>query len=275
VTSAVGGAAFDQGAPGRVVAIGTGGNNNAFTNDFGVTWTAGGAIGFVGQDIIWNETLGLFLVNSSSGSSVARSADATSWTLASHSLAVNGNGGIACLASGRTVVCGEEPSATFPRFSVSDNGSSWSDSGGFPADGGIAFLDRGYICGNGGSEIWHVGVRGNPGSGLRISVSGDGASWTTRADFTTIGHNIPPGAVQPTTQPRIMCCQNTGMLVVLACRVIDSSIFAIASMDRGFTWTDPVFFRGTNVRSFAVADGKLFRTVGARVEKSDGCGWRS
>lgn len=270
ITSLVTSAA--QNASSRILAVGTGGNNNTYSDDYGATWSAGGAIGFVPQDVVWNATLGLFLCNSNSGSSVARSTNGASWATATHSLSVSGQGGIAVLSNGRTVICGND-GGSFPRFTVSSNGSSWSDSGGFPADGGIAFQNEGYICGNGGDVVWHVGVRGSPGSALRISTSADGVTWTTRADLTTLSNNIPPAAIQPTIKPRILCCQNTGLLVVLGCQVANSRIFAIASADAGYTWTDPVFFRGASMGAFAVADGKLFRTVGGALEQSDGISW--
>lgn len=263
-------AAHEVGAD-RIVVVHTGGSNNQFTDDMGATWTAGGAVGFVPQDVVWNDALSLFLCNSASGSSVARSADATSWTGASHSLATNGNGGIAVLASGRTVICGND-GGSFPRFSISDNGSVWSDSGGFPADGGISFANAGYICGNGGPVVWHVGFRGS--AFMRVSTSPDGVTWTTVADFSTAANSIPPAAVQPTIQPRIMCCQNTGLLVIVGCDASNTNTFAVASADGGVTWSDPIFFTEATNQSFAVASGKLFHTEDVRVEMSDGIGWR-
>lgn len=258
-----------------LVAIGTGGVNNCSSLDNGATWAAGGAIGFVPQDIVYNVALDMLLVNSNSGSTVARSTNnSNSWTGASHSLAASGHGGIAVLESGRTVVCGND--GAVPRFSISDNGSTWIDSGGFPADGGISFLNEGYICGNNGDVIWHVGLRGSPPSAIRVSVSSDGVTWTTRADLSIAVDNLPPAAVQPDIQPRIMCCQNTGMLVIVAAAtaVGGGTTFAIASLDGGFTWSEPVYFSGASLRAFAVANGKLYRTVSAKVEQSVGIGWR-
>jgi hypothetical protein len=272
--SLVSSAAYDDGASDRIVVVHTGGALNQYTTDLGATWTAGGAMGFAAQDIIWNETLGLFLANSKSGSSVARSTNAASWASATHTLAVNGNGGIACLSSGRTVICGQDSGGS-PRFTISDNGSSWSDSGGFPDPAPLSHATQGYICGNGGDVIWHVGWQTNPGANLRISVSQDGINWTTRADFTTLLHNIPPGATQPTIAPRIMCCPNTGLLVVLMCQSATSRITAIASADGGFTWTDPVYFPGSDLRMFALAGGRLFHSEAVgNVGASDGVGWR-
>ncbi|MES2384551.1 MAG: hypothetical protein V4593_08375 [Pseudomonadota bacterium] len=272
VTSLVTSIAYDNTA-GRFIAVGSGGNNHCSSTDNGANWVTGGAIGFVPQDIVRNPTLGLFIVNSASGSGSARTTNGAAWTSSSHTLAASGKGGIAVLSSGRTVICGFD-GFDAPRFTISDNGSTWADSGGFPADGGISFLNEGYICGNGGPLIWHVGLRGSPPSAIRVSVSSDGVTWTTRADLSISVDNIPPAALQPDTQPRIMCCQNTGMLVIVCAEVATSRIFAIASLDGGFTWTEPVYYAGASLRAFAVANGKLYRTLGSGLEQSVGVGWR-
>lgn len=274
VTSNVRGAAYDPVA-GRIVVIGSGGNLNCVSTDLGVNWAAGGALGATCQDIVWNATLGRFMALASSGSSVRRSADGASWAGSTPSLSVSSLGGIAVLSSGRTVVCGND-GGSFPRFSITDDGSTWSDSGGFPADGGLSFLTHGYICGNGGDVIWHAGTRGSPSSGLRISSSPDGVNWTTIADFTTAADNIPPAALQPdSTIPRLMCCQNTGMLVVVGSKSASvGGTWALASFDAGVTWTEPVYFAGSVTSQLAVANGKLFYTTAGNIFQSDGVGWR-
>jgi hypothetical protein len=275
ITSFARGAAFDPNAE-RIVAIGVGGNLNCFSDDNGVTWSSGGALGGACQDIVWNDTLGLFLALNTSGPIVRRSADATSWASATTSLSTSAVGGIAVLSSGRTVVCGVD-GASFPRFSISDNATAWSDSGGFPDDGGLSFLGEGYICGNGGDVIWHAGLRSSPASALRISKSEDGVTWTTVADFTTGADNIPPGAAQPNTSAiRMLCCQNTGLLVVLCTRLASNVCWAIASADKGVTWSDPAFFPNASLTgsmiNFALAGGKLFHTIDDAIESSVGVG---
>jgi hypothetical protein len=274
ITNSCIGAAWD-GAD-RIVAIGNGGNLNCFSDDNGVTWSSGGALGGFCQDIVWNDTLGLFLALNATGVTVRRSTNGVAWASASTSHSTSSLGGIAVLSSGRTVVCGID-GGLFPRMSISDNATAWSDSGGFPADGGISFLGEGYICGNGGDLVWHAGLRGSPASGLRISSSPDGVTWTTVADFTTGADNVPPAAAQPNTScVRMLCCQNTGLLVVLCTKLASNVCWAIASADGGATWSDPAFFPNASLtgsmNNFALAGGKLFHTIDDAIEASVGIG---
>lgn len=263
----------------RFLAVGVGGTRNASSTDGGVTWAAGGTLAPC-YAIVRDATHGKFLAIASSGNAVSNSTNGTAWTSVSTSL-TSAQGGIAVLSSGRVVVCGVD-GASFPRMSLSnDGGATWADASGHPDDSGApgAFLTEGYICGNGGSEIWHVGTRGSPSSGLKVSVSTDGNTWTTRAEFTTADDNLPPAAVQPsgTDQPRILCCQNTGMLVIVAPASTAGPAgrtFAIASFDGGFTWTEPAYFAGVGITQYAVASGKLYHNRGALVLQSDGVGWR-
>jgi hypothetical protein len=257
----------------RIIAVHASGNNNHFTDDFGYTWTQGGAIGFEPRRIIWNESLGLFIAVAGTGGGVARSTNGVSWATSTHSLATHSTGGVACFANGRTVICGMD-GGSVPRLSISDNGSSWSDSAGFPDHGGPGWLGVGHICGTNGTKIWHAGFRSSPGAYLRISESTDAVTWTTIADFSTADDNMPPAAVQPTGDAKIMRCPNTGLMVVAGLKT-GVGAFAIASIDDGINWGDPAFFTTIgSVGQLAVANGKLFHTLGDTISMSDGIGWR-
>lgn len=255
----------------RIVAVHASGNNNHYTDDFGSTWTQGGAIGFEPRRIIWNEALGRFLALGATAS-VARSTNAVAWTTATHSLSTNAAGGIACFANGRTAICGSDGGTE--RISISDDGISWSDSGGFPAHDGPGWIDPGAIVGTNGSKIWHAGFRSSPGAYLRISESTDAVTWTTIADFSTADDNMPPPALQPTAGPWFRRCPNTGLLVVAGFKTGEGA-FAIASRDDGVTWGDPAYINtiGT-LGQLALANGKLFHSLGDTLLMSDGIGWR-
>ena len=264
-------AAYQYGGD-RIVAVYSTGNGNMYSDDFGSTWGSTASLGFITPSrIIWNEALGLFIVTSTT-TTVARSSNVPSlWTSATHSLSSGGNG-LACFASGRTVICGLDGGT--PKVSISDDAISWSDSAGFPDHGGPGWLGAGAICGTNGSKIWHAGFIGSPGSGLRISESTDGETWTTIADFTTADDGMPPPALQPTANPRLLHCPNTGLLVVLGLKS-GTGVFAVASRDGGVTWGDPAFFQmATSLGEFAVANGKLFHSVDETISMSDGIGWR-
>lgn len=263
-------AAYQYGGD-RIVVVHVNGNHNMFTDDFGTTWSTGAAISFAPYRIIWNEALGLFIAASST-TTVARSSNVPSlWTNATHSLS-SGGSGLACFANGRTAICGLDSGVE--RISISDNAISWSDSAGFPAHGGPGWIGAGCICGTNGPKIWHAGFIGNPGSALRISESTDGITWTIIAHLSIAENNIPPPAVQPSSNPRLMRCPNTGLMVVLGLST-SNGVFAIASRDDGVNWGDPAFFRtATGLEQFALANGKLFHTSGDIISMSDGIGWR-
>lgn len=243
-----------------------------YTDDFGATWSVTGALGFAPTRIIWNEALQLFIAASATTTVSRMGPVFTTWTSATHSLSSGGNG-LACFASGRTAICGLDSGT--PRISISDNAIAWSDSAGFPDDGGgPTWLAAGSIAGTNGPKIWHAGFIGNPASQLRISESSDGVTWTTIAEFSTADDAMPPPALQPTTNPRLLYCPNTGLLVVLGIKS-GLGVWAIASRDGGVTWGDPAFFRtATGLGQFALANGKLFHTSGTIISMSDGIGWR-
>jgi len=241
-----------------------------YTDNRGTTWFVGGDMGFLAEQVVWNPTHARFICRGPT-TQVSHSPDADispGWTVTTHSLSTSGLGGMAVLSGGRTVICGRDGS-DFPRMSISDNGgTSWSDSGGYPAPPSGSWLNEGYITGNGGSKIWHAGFISGA---LRVSTSPDGVTWTPIADLTTADNNMPPALLQPSAAivPKLMCCPNTGLLVLIGARTTDGS-FAIASVDEGLSWSAPIFFPAGTLHGYGVASGRLFYAKGTRTMASDG-----
>jgi hypothetical protein len=272
ITSLVTDVADDRQSSPRIVAVGTGGNNNCFSVDQGQTWTAGGAIGGVPQSIVYDEVNSRFLCNRSTGALVHFSTDATSWSSASTSLDST-QSGMAVLSSGRVIVCGID-GGLFPKFSKSTNGgTSWSDTTGTVDVASLTPENAGWVAGNGGDTIWHVFAFFG-GTKLRLSASTDGDTWTTVRDITLDDDGFPFAAAIPDDKVRLLVCQNTGLMVIL-CPNTDNAVntLAIASTDEGLTWSSPMVFPGTTMAAFGIANGKLFFTRGAQVFQSDGIDW--
>jgi hypothetical protein len=250
----------------RIVAIGSGGNFNCFSTNGGVSWTAGGTTGVQPVDIVWNPTHSRFVLVSAT--TAARfSADAVAWSNSTASLD-SLNSGLALLANGNIVACGLDSTAGVgPRFSISSNGAtSWADASGTVDDPGGYTSEGGWIAGNGGSVVWHVGRRASNAT-LRVSVSSDGSAWTTQADLT------PGGGITFALRPRILCCPTSGLLVIIGPVSALGQALAYASLDGGATWTDPITTFPQNIAGYALAGGRLFATVGQDVFASDGIGW--
>jgi hypothetical protein len=269
ITSLVVGCARNP-STGRIVAIGTGGNNNCFSDDFGATWTAGGAMSAVPVDIVWNPTHSRF-ISGRATTGVRFSADAVAWSNGTTSLDSAGCG-LAVLANGNTIACGLDGGDTNnPAFSVSTNGgTSWADTGGTVAnpDSYTTTNAGGWVCGNGGGVIWHVGSIGEQ---MIVSSSPDGASWTTLAELRAAPGVIGGGLAF--RKPKIMCCPETGLLVVVGDQTGRAGALLFASLDGGATWTPPVSGPVDAIDAYALAAGRLFCSDGTDVLATDGVGW--
>lgn len=252
----------------RVLAIGTGGNRCSYSDDEGATWNAGSDLGATPQDIVYNVTHTRFMVTFASGVNVAQDVDgASTWASASTGL-TSAQGGIAVLANGDTVVGGLDGDG-FNAFSISDDGgASWSVSSGQLPDFGEFADEPGWICGNEGAVIYHAG-RALGGTELRVCSSVDGDNWNLIKTFTSPGAAVGDHFA---TNPRILMCQTTGLLVVTSTLDNGPSV-AYASVDGGVTWSGPMLHAtngGVPAEAWAVANGKVFATLGARIFASDG-----
>lgn len=271
ITGPVCGAAREPGAT-RIVAIGTGGNRCSYSDDEGATWNAGSDLGATPHDIVYNVTHSRFMVTFASGVNVAQDVDGAS-TWASVSTGLTGaQGGIAVLASGDTIVAGTDGSG-FIDFAVSTNGGgAWSVAGGtVPNFGDYEPGEPGWVCGNEGATVYHAG-RALGGTELRVCSSTDGSSWELIKTFTSPG---AAAGVVFETNPRILMCQTTGLLV-LTCTLdigVSGPGVAYASVDGGLTWSGPMLHAsggGVPAAAWAVANGRVFATLGARIFASDG-----
>lgn len=266
ITSLVTGAANSAG---RIVAIGTGGNNNCFSTNAGVSWTAGGAIGAVPNDIVWNPTHSRFLVSRST-TTVSFSADATAWSTGTASLD-SCNSGIAVLPNGDTIVCGlDNGDGNDPAFSRSTNGgTSWADSGG-TVPNASTYTEAGWVsgptCGSAiGSRILHVGRRSSNAT-LTVCGSTDGTNWSVLNEWTPTG-----GVNFSTGRPRIMLdplCSGFGVIVAPINGL--GQAIAYATLDFGDTWSDPVTVASSTIAAYAVAGGRFVSSFNAAVFVSAG-----
>lgn len=239
-----------------------GANKNAYSDDNGATWAAGGALSGDPFCVVRDNVHSKFIISSDSFSNVVNySADATSWSNVAVSL-ISPLGGIAMLSNGHAILCGAS-SGTQPAFEVStDGGATWATTGG-TVPSAASYSDAGWVVGNGGATIWHVGTLSNQ---TVVCSSADGVTWTRVLAQTWVSN--------PVVNPVIYCDQDTGMLVV-ASRLSNAATGFVASLDGGVTWFGPRTLLGATVfaHSYAVAGGRLFSCDGAGIFRaSDGIG---
>lgn len=233
----------------RVLAIGAGGNRNAWSTTTGNTWTAGGATGLSATptDGVWDGTR--FVISTNAGAA-ASSTNGVAWTLAtggsdiSDTIDLTPDGGLAALGAGTVLAAGGMNDGT-KVFAVStDHGLTWALAGSIPSS--PDYVVNGYIAGNGGAEVFWVG-KPNGIDRLDLFVSSDGVTWAKRAEI--------PGFTG-LLKPRLLMCQDTGLLIAL--QDLGTSMAVAASIDRGFIWSDPVWHRdGSAIEKYAVANGRL------------------
>jgi hypothetical protein len=251
-------------AAGRIVAIGTGGNECCFSVDNGANWSAGSNLAEVGGRIVYDTTNDEFIANSIVGPDIYHDADGNStWSGVTTALDGGVTGGLAMLSGGTCYACGETLAAPGdPAFITStDGGVTWSAVSADTVNDPTTYVDTGCVVGNEGSQIWHVGRR-QAGVSLRISRSSGGA-WTT-----VLNRNV---GETYSARPRILCCPQTGLLVVIA-PMNTSLALILASFDAGDTWLEvgTLPFTNYNDSAYALAGGRLFFTSTTNVFASSG-----
>lgn len=251
---------------GRIVVVGATSPFNAFSTDFGNTWTDGAALGSAPISVVYSESNSLFVAQLASGST-QRSADATSWNAAVLTgLSTGGSAafsGLGVLSNGNIITGGRNSTATDLNFAVStDGGVSFSAMGNVANSATIAGLGAGFVVGNGGDAVYHIGriISGQ----FQISMCTDSATWTTVATLST------PFSLL-TQDPQLRICEDTGLMVINT-TVAAGLGFVWVSTD-GANWEGPVPVSPTP--SLAVAGGRLIRSHDAAgvVSISDGIGY--
>jgi hypothetical protein len=232
----------------RIVAAGDGGSKNAVSTTVGTSWSAGGSTGLsvaISQGV-WNGTR--FIVSNSSGK-VAHSTTAAAWTnpTAGNDLSdvfdLNMDRGLAALASGTVFAAGAMIDNTQAIATSTDDGDSWSMLTSIPSSD---YVVPGYLAGNGGSEIYWLG-KPDAIDHLDFWVSSDGAVWEKRSEIA---------GFEGAFGPKLLMCQDTGLL--LAIQDLGSTLQVAASIDRGRSWTEPVWYSFGAATMLAVANGRVF-----------------
>lgn len=257
----------------RIVAIGSGGNLNSYSDDGGETWSAGAAgIAGASQYLVYSPHYDGFLCGGSGTGSVSRSPNAsTIWTSAASGFAAVQGLAVLGDASGTIVCLGN--SGIEPRFSRSANdGSSFSAAGTVLPDAATA-EEPGSLAGcplvtRDGLSLaaYHV-MRCNAGARLRVTSTTDGHNnWTRTATIEA------PAGASFDQAPRLMICQMTGLMLI-ACRLDTGARALYASLD-GSDWVGPSLLRPgpASHADLAVAGGRLFMARDTSFFASAGIG---
>lgn len=251
----------------RVVVIGTGGALGAYTDNAGGSWDAvvagiGGAV----QRIIYASNIptgGRFICGGSGTGSVYVKANVASGTWVSTASGFAAPLALAALFSGRVVVLGA--SGTEPRFSTSDNPdvSFTTQAATVPnaSDADEAGDLQGADLSPLGGGVYHI-MRCDAGDRIRTASSADGETWTAG---TVI---LPPQDAIFASRPRLLMCQQTGLLVIAA-RCDNGAVALYASLDF-VDWVGPCLQRDVVTTAFALAGGKLYMTRDGAIYGSEG-----
>ncbi len=250
-----------------IVAIGVGGNLNAYSANGGGAWSAGVAgIGGAVERIIYSPEGDIFITAGSGTGSVFRRTDpsASTWSSAASGFAAPfalAAFGADASSPGRVVCLGN--SGDEPRFSTSDDdGATFAveattvpNPGDFAEAGdmqGAPFVTE---------NIFHI-ARVTSGASIRLHVSPDGEAWTLRATLSASGFVF-------NSRPRLLMDQGTGLLVIVG--PTDGGTDALyASVDEGVNWVGPCHVKAVGIFGYAVAGGRLFQTRNAMIYQSDG-----
>jgi hypothetical protein len=123
-------------------------------------------------------------------------------------------------------------------------------------------VEEGTLIGNQGATIYHA-ARTSGGVSVQVSSSINGGTWITTATIANPGSTFA-------SAPRIMMCQNTGLLVLAA--PLTSGLCALYASFDGADWVGPQLVSDPGVNAFALAGGRLLATFGAALFASDGIG---
>lgn len=256
---------------GRIVVVGATTPFCAF-RILGGSWTAGGAqIGGEANDVVYSPAYNGFLA--SRGANVCRSTDATSWASVATGLtdtlrvAVIGGGA----GAGRVIV--QSTDAT-PTFALStNNGASYAVQAGTVPFAAQAF-GPGFISGcpvvtknNLNRYVYHVGMY-DSGARIRLARTADGVTWEAGPTIET-----PPGATFD-TGPFFRICKSTGLMVIVCISIVPAvQDLALLYVSQDFTrWVGPASHPVSLGAAYAIASGRLLRSIGEDLEASDGIG---
>lgn len=247
----------------RILALGTGGNMNTFSDDDGATWTAGGTTTTVPTYVVWDATHSKFILTATTGLTKS-SSNGVAWALATGSTTEK-NGGIAMLSGGTAIFLINGASIPSAFRSSSDGGATIVSLTANTLPNYTLFDDSGFVAGNAGSAVYHCG-RLNSGATIQVSSSPDGVAWTALASLT------PQGSAAFASRPRILMCQNTGLLVIVA--PTSGNQCALYASTDGTNWVGPsVLFPNPGIAAFGLAGGRLFCTRDDMLFASDGIGY--
>jgi hypothetical protein len=243
----------------RILLVGVGGNRSTFSDDDGVTWTAGGNVAGTALSVVWNAADGFFLTTSDSSSRVRRSTNGVAW--ADSTGFADPRAGLAVLANGDVYAIGGSAGA----FSKSTDSIAFADTASGVPGFGVDLDDQGYIAGNAGT-VFYCASRHSSGANIQIHSSSDGVTLTPLATL------FPQGSASFASQPRLLMCQNTGLLVLVA--PTSGNQCALYASTDGADWVGPsVLFPDPGILAFALAGGKLISTINDMLFASDGVGY--
>jgi hypothetical protein len=240
---------------GRLYVVGTGGAGYSYSDDDGQTW-----------QIAFGDTIG-----NAAGASVRIAANSTGTIVAvgrpghadlrvggpsSNFLTATphwtGVAGVAYLGTTFIVLDTVSPVA-FRNASGTTSGT---------VANAATLVEEGTLIGNQGATIYHA-ARTSGGVSVQVSSSINGGTWITTATIANPGSTFA-------SAPRIMMCQNTGLLVLAA--PLTSGLCALYASFDGADWVGPQLVSDPGVNAFALAGGRLLATFGAALFASDGIG---
>ena len=117
------------------------------------------------------------------------------------------------------------------------------------------YVDSGWIDGNGGSTIYHVGATATLGE-LRICATDSTMNWQLIATLFT--------GVSITGKPRILVDNYFSVIAVLY--TFNAGTVCQVSRDGGVTWSDRAFYRSVRaLNGFGLAQGRLFSSFNGEL----------
>lgn len=247
----------------RILIIGTGGASCAYSDDDGASWTNGGVITGTPKRLVWNDSDNLFMCTTLASNAVSTSPNGALWTI-NGGAACSPTGGLAMLSSGDTFGVSSAVAGVIRR--TTNGALTFTSPITIPNSG--SFDDFGTVASDAGNTFYHA-ARLSSGASIQISnfTNGDAIPGA----MTVIASIAPPTGHTFSSEPRIMQCQNTSLLALVA-PVSGSKTALYASLD-GVTWVGPlVIAPAVGVDAFALAGGKLQSTFNDELFASDGLG---
>lgn len=233
---------------GRILIGGVGGNRCCYSDDAGVTWTAGANVGATVSRILWNPVHSRFIAQNSSGMAYS-STGAAAWTNVASG--TSGAGGLSLLPNGN-MISGD----SLVSFNIStDGGTTWGNTAGtVPNAGDISLATFDGTIGVGYDYVYHGAIRAAGDGKLQVCRTSDGSSWTVIAEIS------PPGSDAFVDLVDMSQCPDTGVLFAIV-RMTDTNVI-YASID-GSVWTE-AFLAGSGTafpfksNGSGAANGRLF-----------------